>query len=139
VLRHTVDGIPISTPNGTVWETDVLPHELHRLFGHDTFIWGGHLNADPRMDDVPGRFVGGNRRCFAGYETAGSRDARARFHDSYVQTFFKAARGAYQLDHVFADAATDVRVTGWRVDERPAAPMEPHSDHTPVMVEIRPY
>jgi hypothetical protein len=60
VGRHTVDGIQISTPNGTVWETDVLPHELHRLFGHDTFVWGGELNADPRMDDVPGRFVGGN-------------------------------------------------------------------------------
>jgi hypothetical protein len=30
VLRHTVDGIQISTPNGSVWETDVLAHELHR-------------------------------------------------------------------------------------------------------------
>ena len=136
VWRHTVDGIQISTPNGTVWETDVLPHELHRLFGHDTFVWGGDLNADPRMDDVPGRFVGGNRRCFAAYETAGSRDTRARFHDSYVQTFFKAGRRAYQLDHVFADAGTEARVTGWRVDERPATSTEPHSDHAPVIVEI---
>jgi hypothetical protein len=31
-----------------------------------------------------------------------------------------------------------VRVTGWRVDERPATSTEPHSDHAPVIVEIRP-
>jgi endonuclease/exonuclease/phosphatase family metal-dependent hydrolase len=135
VRRHTVEGIRISTPNGTVWETDVLPHELHRVFGHDTFLWGGDLNADPRMDDVRG-FVGGNRRCFAAYETAGSRDTRARFHDSYVQTFFSPGRGPYQLDHVFADARTEARVTGWRVDQRPATSTEPYSDHAPIIVEI---
>jgi hypothetical protein len=130
VGRHTVDGIQISTPNGTVWETDVLPHELHRLFGHDTFVWGGDFNADPRMDDVPG-FVGGNRRCFAAYETAGSGDTRARFHPSFVQTFFKAGRRAYQLDHVFADAGTEARVTGWLVDERPATSGRPSSTVLP--------
>ena len=27
-VAHTVEGIQISTPNGTVWATDVLPHEL---------------------------------------------------------------------------------------------------------------
>jgi hypothetical protein len=38
---------------------------------------------------------------------------------------------------VAADAETEVRVTGWRVDERPATSMEPHSDCAPVIVEIR--
>jgi endonuclease/exonuclease/phosphatase family metal-dependent hydrolase len=58
VQRHSVEGIPISTPNGTVWETDVLPHELDRVFGRDTFLWGGDFNADPRMDDVRGLSAG---------------------------------------------------------------------------------
>lgn len=39
------DAIPVTTRNGTLWETDVIPHELRRLFGDDPFVWGGDLNS----------------------------------------------------------------------------------------------
>jgi len=31
----------------SVWEPNVIPHELHRLFPDDTFVWGGDFNTDP--------------------------------------------------------------------------------------------
>ena len=135
VERHSIDGIEIATRDRSVWETHVIPHELHRLFGGDTFMWGGDFNADPRMDDRPG-FAGGNRSMFKAYELAGSRDTRARFHPDYVQTYFKPRTNAYQLDHVFADAATERRVCGWRIDRSAATSREPYSDHAPIVVDL---
>jgi hypothetical protein len=57
---HPWGDVPISTPDGSIWETDLIPYEL-RLFGDQTFLWGGDLNSAMSMDDVP-RFVGGNRQ-----------------------------------------------------------------------------
>lgn len=34
---HPVDQIPVSTPDGSLWETDLIPFELRKLFGDDTF------------------------------------------------------------------------------------------------------
>jgi hypothetical protein len=42
-----------------------------------------------------------------------------RFFTEKQQTFFARNRGAYQLDHVFGDAATEARVVDWRVDTEP--------------------
>lgn len=135
VARCTVDGIEITTPDGSVWETNVIPYELHRLFGEETFLWGGDFNADPRMDEIRG-FTGGNRRCFEVYREAGSHDTRERFHDDYQRTYFHPRRRAYQLDHVFADPATADRVTSWRVDPDPSTGDAPLSDHAPVLVTL---
>lgn len=137
VDRHSIEGIEITTPDQSVWETHVIPHELHRLFRRDTFVWGGDFNADPRMDCRRG-FVGGNRRMFETYAAAGSCDTRERFHADYVQTYFKRRTGAYQLDHVFADAMTEAHVRSWQVDERVAISDEPRSDHAPIIVELKP-
>lgn len=118
-----------------MWETPLIPHELHRLFGSDTFLWGGDLNTDPGMDDI-GHFHGGDRRLFKIYEEAGSCDTRVRFHDAYQRSYFKSGMGSYQLDHVFADAATEARVVSWDVDESPATAQEPYSDHAPIIVAL---
>ena len=104
---------------------DLIPHEFQRLFAQETFVWAGDLNTDPahgRQAVVPRR----NRRLFAHYEASGFRDTRARLHDTYQPTY-----GDYQIDHVFADARTEQRVTMWEVDLRPAADPEPYSDHAP--------
>jgi endonuclease/exonuclease/phosphatase family metal-dependent hydrolase len=134
LAAHSIEGVEVTTRNRTIWATDVIPHELHRLFGGQTFIWGGDLNSDPRMDDYG--FSGGNRRLREVYAGSGSLDTRARFFDSYQQTYFKAGKRAYQLDHVFADARTEQRVTGWQVDQRPATEQPPYSDHAPIFVNF---
>lgn len=133
--RHSLDGIEVTTRDRTVWETNVVPHELHRLFGSDTFLWGGDLNCDPRMDEKRW-FVGGNRRVFEIYRTAGSVDVRARFHEMHLQTYFKNGSDTYQLDHVFADEATERRLTSWAVDPTLATGPEPLSDHAPILLEL---
>lgn len=92
-----MDGIEITTTDASVWETNVIPHELHRLFGHDTCFWGGDLNCDPKMDGRRG-FAGGNQRVFDIYREAGSVDLRPRFHDTFQQTFFRPGPDSYQLD-----------------------------------------
>jgi hypothetical protein len=103
--RHPWDEVILCTPGRYVWQMDLIPFELHRLFAGQTFVWGGDLNSAEGMDDVPG-FSGGNRRLREIWAEAGSRDLRLRFFAQEQQTFFAPTRGAYQLDHVFGDAGT---------------------------------
>lgn len=135
VTQSSLDGVELTTPDGSVWETNVVPHELHRLFAGETYIWGGDFNSDPRMDGVAG-FSGGNRRAFDLYREAGSLDARARFHPDYQRTYFNPRRRAYQLDHVFTDANTERRIKSWAVDSAPATGPSPLSDHAPILVTL---
>ena len=135
VAAGSMEGVVVTTPDGSVWEMNVIPHELGRLFGDQTFIWGGDLNTDPRMDDTRWA-LGGNRRLFEVYAESGYHDTRARFFDSVQQTYFKAGTAAYQIDHVFADARTEQLVTGWHVDPRPATEQLPYSDHAPIFVTV---
>ena len=114
---------------------DLIPFELHRLFADQTFVWGGDLNSAVSMDDVPG-FSGGNRRLREIWAEAGSCDLRMRFFSEEQQTFFAPKSGAYQLDHVFADAATEARVVDWRVDTEPVLSDPSLSDHAPIWVEL---
>jgi endonuclease/exonuclease/phosphatase family metal-dependent hydrolase len=86
------------------------------------------------MDDVPG-FAGGNRRLREIWAKAGSCDLRTRFSSQEQQTFFAPKRSAYQLDHVFGDAATEARVVDWRVDTGPVTSQPSLSDHAPIWVE----
>jgi exonuclease III len=140
IPKHTLDtvgdtGVPRSTPNGSVWETDVIPHELHRLFGEESFIWGGDLNSAATMDDVSG-FAGGNRRLREIWSEAGFYDLRLGIYHQEQQTFFAPRRRAYQLDHVFADEETSRRVKDWRVDRTPVELDPPLSDHAPIVVDL---
>jgi endonuclease/exonuclease/phosphatase family metal-dependent hydrolase len=137
VLKHSIEGIEVTARNGSMWEQDVIPHELHRLFGEQTFIWGGDFNCEPGMDDVKW-FLGGNRRLFEVYSEYGSCDTRTRFFDSHQQTYFNRHPRAlpWQLDHVFADSRTEQRVTGWCVDPNPATEQLPFSDHAPIFVTL---
>lgn len=48
------------------------------------------------------------------------------------------AAPVYQLDHVFADTATKLRATDWRVDRRPIEREKPLSDHAPIILELKP-
>jgi len=133
--RVPLGDVELTTRDRSVWETNVVPHELHRLFAGATFLWGGDLNADPRMDDIS-YFLGGNRRMFDGYVRAGAADTRAQLHEEYQRTFFGARSGPYQLDHVFADAATAARVTDWHVDAATAQGDQLLSDHAPILLEL---
>lgn len=131
LARVPLGDIEITTRNGTVWETNVVPHELHRLFRGSTFLWGGDLNSDPRMDAIRG-FAGGNQRTFDGYVRAGAIDVRSRLHSDYQRTFFGQRSGHYQLDHIFADPATAARATDWCVNTAVVEAGEPFSDHAPI-------
>jgi exonuclease III len=132
---HPWDNVPLCTPGRYVWQMDLIPFELHRLFAGETFLWGGDLNSAESMDDVAG-FSGGNRRLREIWAEAGSRDLRLRLLAKEQQTFFAPNRGAYQLDHVFGDAGTEARGLGWRVDTGPVTSSPTLSDHAPIWVEL---
>jgi endonuclease/exonuclease/phosphatase family metal-dependent hydrolase len=129
--------IPISPPYRMIWEHDLIPFELRRLFGNKTFLWGGDLNSAVAFDDQPWS-AGGNRQLRTTWEEAGSLDLRLRFYPEEQRTFFGKGKGPYQMDHVFADAATERRVVDWYVDSGPATCDSPCSDHAPIMVVLEP-
>ena len=132
------DHIPRTARDGSLWETDVIPLELRKLFGDETFVWGGDLNSAEGMDDVPS-FAGGNRQLRKNWKEAGSYDLRRGFFDEEQQTFFRPGSKPWQIDHVFADPATRDRVSDWRVDPTPVVEYEPPlSDHAPIVVDIEP-
>ena len=72
--RHPWDQVPRCTPGRKVWQRDLIPFELHRLFADQTFVWGGDLNSAMSMDDIPGD--SGDRRLREIWAEAGSRDLR---------------------------------------------------------------
>jgi len=133
--RHPWDHIPLCNPGKNVWQMDLIPHELHRLFAGRTFLWGGDLNSAVSMDDVSG-FAGGNRRLREIWHDAGARDLRSRFFTDEQQTFFAPNRRPFQLDHVFGDPVTESRVVSWHVDIGPATVEPTLSDHAPIWIEL---
>ena len=67
---HPWDEVPLCNPGRKVWQMDLIPFELHRLFAGQTFLWGGDLNsADEhgrrprvlRREPPPARDLGGGR------------------------------------------------------------------------------
>lgn len=116
----------------------MIPFELRKLFGDQTFVWGGDLNSAEDMDDVA-YFAGGNRQLRTNWKEAGSYDLRQGFFEAEQQTSFRPGSKPWQIDHVFADAATRDRVSEWRVEATPAVEYKPPlSDHAPILVEIEP-
>ena len=130
------DDITRTTRDGSLWETDVIPMELRKLFGAETFVWGGDLNSAESMDAISS-FAGGNQKLREIWEEAGSHDLRKGFFENEQQTFFCRGKKPWQLDHVFADAVTAARVSDWRVDLAPVSEFEPPlSDHAPIIVDV---
>ena len=142
---HPWADVPLCAPDGSVWEQDLIPFELHRLFGDETFLWGGDLNSAEIMDDVG--FLGGSRQLRRTWRAAGSCDLRRRFYEDEQQTFLRVTRRRlpsgehrimrYQLDHAFADAETERRVVDWRVDTGLATATPAFSDHAPILIELK--
>jgi hypothetical protein len=132
---HAWDDVPLCTPDRDVWQMDLIPFELHRLFAGETFLWGGDMNSAQTMDEMPG-FAGGNRRLREIWSEAGSRDLRIRSFAEEQQTFLAPKRRPYQLDHVFGDVETEARVRDWRVDIGPVTGTPTLSDHAPIWVEL---
>ena len=133
--RHSWHDVPLCNPGRHVWQMDLIPFELHRLFAGQTFLWGGDVNSAESMDAVRG-FSGGNRRLREIWSEAGSRDLRLRFFAEEQQTFYAPGRGSYQLDHVFGDPRIEARVVDWRVDTGPVTSTPTLSDHAPIWVEL---
>lgn len=126
----------VTTRNRKVFETNVIPDEMHRLFGDHGFLWGGDLNSDERMDDVRG-FSGGNRRIREIWRDAGAVSVRARFEPEPQQTYFKRGALRNELDHLFVDGVTLSKVAEWRIDPLPATTLA-LSDHAPIWLNVSP-
>ena len=92
LARHSWDEVPLGIPGRGVWQTDLIPFELHRLFAGQTFLWGGDLNSAESMDHIPW-YAGGNRRLRKIWTQAGSHDLRPRFFPKEQQTFFAPKTG----------------------------------------------
>jgi endonuclease/exonuclease/phosphatase family metal-dependent hydrolase len=113
----------------SVWEVDLIFHDLVPFLQGRSFIVGGDLNADPVMDETLSK-VGGNRAFFSDLGTAGllncSREPQ--------QTFFASGKKPYQLDYLFASA-------DWhdRLSKCAASGYEDFatlSDHVPLIAEF---
>lgn len=129
-----LDGIArCSEDRSELWEIEVVAHELKHVVRNQPFVMGGDLNSALAFD----RNYGGreNEVLFANLAEAGYVDVRPRHQRDEVQTYFKAGTLAYQLDHVFADAATEARVSSWSVVTEVSSELC-LSDHAPLLVTI---
>jgi hypothetical protein len=95
-----------------IWAVEVIASELERPFAGSPFVFGGDLNSARSFDGRPG--FGGNVRLHENLAAGGFHDLRLVSYRDEQQTYFKAGKGPDQLDHVFADAATERRVTACR-------------------------
>jgi endonuclease/exonuclease/phosphatase family metal-dependent hydrolase len=118
----------------SMWEVELIAHELPRVFGSSRFVAGGDLNSGLLFDTKYGRQS--NARLFENLASVGFNDLRKRFHETEQRTYFKEGRGPYQLDHVFSDATTAREAQGWRVLAEVAA-AEGLSDHAPIEVSLQ--
>ena len=117
-----------------VYEIEVIAPELARLCGGESFICGGDLNAGLLFDTNYKKTS--NQLLFDNLRETGLVDLRPRHSATEQQTYFKAGKGPYQLDHIFADEATEKRVQGWRVIPLPEVNGPPLSDHAPIEVTL---
>lgn len=129
-----LDGIARCSADGSeLWEIEVVAHELKHVVRNQQFVMGGDLNSALAFD----RNYGGqeNEVLFANLAEAGYVDVRPRHQPDEVQTYFKLGARAYQLDHVFADAATEARVSSWSVATDVSSKFC-LSDHAPILITI---
>ena len=93
------------------------------------FVFGGDLNSSLLFGDPT------EPRLFANLAVQGFTDLRNRHSADEQQTFFKAGKRPFQLDHVYSDAATEARCVSWQVLTDVAADLG-LSDHAPILVEL---
>lgn len=136
--QMSTEGVEVTARTGSIWQQNVVPHELHELFGDSTFLWGGDLNIDRRMDAIAS-FAGGNGRLFDIYSEAGAVRLRPVLHGEPSQTYFKPGlRVPWELDHIFADRVTAERMTEYEVDPSPANSSDALSDHAAIRTVLGP-
>lgn len=132
----SLDGIARCSADGSeLWEIEVVAHELRDVLRDKPFIVGGDLNSSLTFD----KNYGGreNEVLFANLAGSGYVDLRPRHELDEVQTYFKPGAHPYQLDHVYADTGTEVRVTSWEVLTDVAAGLG-LSDHAPILITLGP-
>lgn len=122
-----------STDGSELWEIEVLAHELRDVLRDQAFILGGDLNSALAFDTNYGGRE--NELLFANLAESGFVDLRLRHQREEVQTYYKARTRPYQLDHVFADRTTELRVRSWTVLGEVASRLG-LSDHAPVLVTL---
>lgn len=122
-----------STDGSELWEIEVIAHELRDVLRDRPFVLGGDLNSALAFD----RNYGGreNEILFANLARSGFVDLRPRHQPEEVRTYFKQGTRAYQLDHTYADPATETRVTSWTVLSDVPSQLG-LSDHAPVLVTL---
>lgn len=109
-----------------IQEITVIRNLLAELLIDKRFIVGGDLNAAPLRD----------KQIFELLSQQGFFDARKKFYDLPQQTFFKDATKPSALDHIFSDAKTHQKLTGWQVLTEVAADLK-LSDHAPVLTHYK--
>lgn len=113
-----------------IWEIEIIAPEIETLFAGDAFVVGGDLNSGLLFDTKKNYDY--NARLFRNLAEGGFVDLRSACGvELEEQTYFKAGKCPYQLDHLFADAETAARATSWRVLPEPAT-VEMVSDHAPI-------
>lgn len=123
--------IPRSSASA-MWEIEPVVAEPRPVLNGARFVLGGDLNS-ARMFDTGDR--GENARLFDNLHAQGYIDTRPRHSPEEVQTYFKKRTRPLQLDHVFADAATETSVRSWSV-RREVAEQLGLSDHAPIEMVI---
>lgn len=127
-------GVPRCSVDGAeLWEIEVVAHELQAVLRDRPFVMGGDLNSALAFDTHYGGKE--NEVLFANLTAAGYVDLRPRHAPEEQQTYFKARCRPYQLDHLFADADNEPRVTSWEVLTEVAAELG-LSDHAPILVTL---
>lgn len=115
-----------------MWEIEVIAHELSPVLASGPFVLGGDLNSSLLFDKNED---GQEARLFKNLASQGFIDTRSRHSESEIQTFFKPRTRPFQLDHVYADEATESNVVRWEVLAHVARDLT-LSDHAPVLVEL---
>ena len=95
-------------------------------------IIGGDWNTARLFDKTYG--PRGNSEFFERMVSAGWCEIARQFHAEEVQTYFKAGKGPYQLDHVFAGALLGEAAV--RFDVVRSEPVLAVSDHAALLVEF---
>jgi endonuclease/exonuclease/phosphatase family metal-dependent hydrolase len=116
-----------------MWEIEPSAHELAPVLAGQRFLFGGDLNTSLLYDSDSST---DNARLFENLYGLGYHDVRPRHSAQEVQTFFTSRNtGPFQIDHVFADPATEAAVSSWRVRADVASDLG-LSDHAPIEIQL---
>jgi exonuclease III len=129
-----VDIASVKTPSaGRVWPGDLLWRATRALPSSGaSAVLGGDWNTSLRFDEVYG--PRGNAEFFDRMRDSGWCDAMKKFQEAEVQTYFRAGKGPYQLDHVFLTSDLFSRLRGAEVTA--TTQVLAASDHAPIILEV---